>query len=294
MGTQAEGTVGPRWPPAVPGTWVVDLDGVVWLSGVAIDGSADAVARLRDAGYRVLFATNNSSPTLAEMCRRLERIGIDADPDDVVTAAQAAASLVPLHSVALVVGDEGLREALAQRGVTMVSAEDGFESDGVPIDAVVVGWTRTLDFDRLAAAATAVRRGATLIGTNEDPTHPTPDGLLPGSGALLAAVATAAETEPVVAGKPHGAMADLIIARASDACVVVGDRPATDGLLARRLGIAYALVLSGVTGAGGDGRGDGLWDGRGDGRPGTTDGHGVAAGADAVAADLATLVDGVV
>ena len=66
----------------------------------------------------------------------------------------------------------------------------------------------------VAAAASAVRGGAKLIGANEDPTHPTPTGLLPGTGALLAAVATAAETEPVVGGKPHRPMAELILARA--------------------------------------------------------------------------------
>ena len=94
-------------------------------------------------------------------------------------------------------------------------------------------------------------RGACLIGTNEDPTHPTPHGLLPGSGALLAAVATAAEAIPEVAGKPHRPTSDAIRARATDLTLVVGDRPSTDGALARQLGVPFALVLSGVTGADG-------------------------------------------
>jgi len=94
-----------------------------------------------------------------------------------------------------------------------------------------------------------VRAGARLIGTNEDPTHPTPHGLSPGCGALLAAVATAAETTPEVAGKPHLPTADAIKARATDLTMMVGDRPSTDGALATQLGIPFALVLSGVTGA---------------------------------------------
>jgi ribonucleotide monophosphatase NagD (HAD superfamily) len=118
-----------------------------------------------------------------------------------------------------------------------------------PADAVVVGWTRSFTFDNISVAARTVREGARLIGTNEDPTHPTPHGLVPGCGALLAAVATAAETAPEVAGKPHRPTADAIRARASDLSVMVGDRPSTDGALATQLGIPFALVLSGVTGA---------------------------------------------
>jgi 4-nitrophenyl phosphatase len=117
---------------------------------------------------------------------------------------------------------------------------------------VVVGWTRGFTFDGVAAAATAVRGGARLVGTNEDPTHPTPDGLLPGAGSILAAVATAAETVPEVAGKPHAPTAEAVKERVppGELRVMVGDRPATDGALAAQLGIPFALVFSGVTPAG--------------------------------------------
>ena len=131
---------------------------------------------------------------------------------------------------------------------------DAVVVDDGPADAVVVGWTHEFDFDRLARAAATARGGAQLIGTNDDPTHPTPDGLQPGCGALLAAVATAAGTTPLVAGKPYEAMIGLIRQRADDVTVVVGDRPSTDGTLARRLGAPFALVLSGVTASGDDAR----------------------------------------
>jgi glycerol 3-phosphatase-2 len=221
------------------GTWVIDLDGVVWLADQAIPGSADAVARLRRAGRGVVFATNNASPTVAELRRRLAKAGIDAEPEEIVTSAQAAASMLEPGTTAVVCGDDGVLEALAARGVSVVAQG--------PADAVVVGWTRRFDFDLMATAATAVRQGARFIGTNEDPTHPTPDRLLPGSGAILAAVATAAQATPEVAGKPHGPMVALVQARAPDAVVMVGDRPSTDGALAGRLGLPFALVRTGVT-----------------------------------------------
>jgi glycerol-1-phosphatase len=117
---------------------------------------------------------------------------------------------------------------------------------------VVVGWTRTFTYDDIAAAADAIRAGARLIGTNEDPTYPTPDGLLPGGGSILAMVATASGATPEVAGKPHPPTASAIAARADDVRVMVGDRPSTDGALATQLSVPFALVLSGVTGKGDD------------------------------------------
>ncbi len=222
-----------------PPTWVVDLDGVVWLAEQPIAGSADAVSRLRRHGVRVVFATNNAAPTVAELLTRLSRAGIEAEPEDLVTSAQAAASMLVPGSTAFACAEGGVVEALTRRGVVVVQSG--------PADAVVVGWTRRFDFELLADAATLVRRGARFIGTNEDPTHPTPTGLLPGSGALLAAVATAAQATPEVAGKPHAPMVDLIRQRAPEVSLIVGDRPSTDGALARRLGAPFALVRSGVT-----------------------------------------------
>src|SRR5690606_22816267 len=113
--------------------------------------------------------------------------------------------------------------------------------------AVLVGLHFDFDYDRLRQAASAVRGGARLIGTNDDPTYPTPEGLLPGGGSLLAAVAVASEAEPTIAGTPHEPMAALVQARLGEDGTVVGDRPDTDGVLARALGFRFALVLSGST-----------------------------------------------
>jgi glycerol 3-phosphatase-2 len=243
-----------RLPHATDGSvWVVDLDGVVWLTEEPIHGAGDAVRLLRSAGARVLFASNNSSPTIADLLARLDAAGIDAEPGDVVTSGQAAASMLEAGDRALVVGDEGIMEALSARGVHATRAADvagdlaGTGAPGAVPDAVVVGLTTRFDYEVLARAAAAVRAGARLIGTNDDATLPTPDGPRPGAGAILAAVATASGETPVVAGKPHPPLAALITARVGRAAAVVGDRPSTDGGLARRLGVPFALVLSGVT-----------------------------------------------
>ena len=220
-------------------TWALDLDGVLWRGAAPIPGAAEAVARLRARGTRVVFVTNNSAGTVAEQLAKLDRMGVPAPAEDLITSAQAAAGLLPPGSSALTCAGPGVREALADRGVRVV--------DEGPADAVVVGWHRDFDFDGLARAADAVRAGARLIGTNEDATYPTPDGLLPGAGSILAAVACASGAVPEVAGKPHGPMLRLVAGRVGEVAVVVGDRASTDGALARGLGARFALVLSGVT-----------------------------------------------
>jgi len=219
--------------------WILDLDGVVWLAGDAIPGAVDAIARLRDSGERVCFVTNNSSQRVGDQEAKLATFGIPAD-GDVLTSAMAAALLLQPGQTALVCAGDGVDEALERRGVHTVREGDA--------DAVIVGFHLDFDYERLRAAHAAVRHGAQLIGTNDDATYPTPDGPIPGGGAILAAVSTACGIAPTVAGKPYAPMAGLVRELAGDGPhVVVGDRPSTDGLFAVTLGAPFGLVLSGVT-----------------------------------------------
>jgi HAD superfamily hydrolase (TIGR01450 family) len=220
--------------------WVLDLDGVVWLAGTPIPGSPEAVSRLHAAGETVAFVTNNSGPTLEEYVAMLARAGVAIDAGELVTSAQAAASVLPSDSRAAVVGGAGLHEALEARGVEVVPAGDH-------PDAVVVGRSLQLDFAELAAAAGAIRDGARFLATNTDATFPTGHGLEPGAGALIAYLQVGSGRQAEVAGKPYRPAADLLRARFGPPGVVVGDQPATDGTFATLLGVDFDLVLSGVT-----------------------------------------------
>ena len=222
--------------------WILDLDGVVWLADDVIPGVPEAVARLREGGHTLLFLTNNSSRKVSDLVQKFDRMGIPVEADEIVSSAQAAATMLEPGSVALVCAGDGVREALDARGVKMVDEGDA--------DAVVVGFHKEFDYQRLNAAYQALRGGARLIGTNDDTTYPTPDGPIPGGGALLAAGAAAGGVEPEVAGKPYQPMADAVRERVGDRAddgIVVGDRPDTDGLIAKRLGLPFALVFTGVT-----------------------------------------------
>ncbi len=227
-----------------------DLDGVVWRGENPIKGSAAAVTAMRSAGLRVAFLTNNSSGRVQDNLARLAAAGVAADPDDLVTSAQAAAALLaPDHTRGtrvLASAGPGVIEALEAEGFQVV---DEVVAD---LGAVVVGWHRTFDFERLRRAADGVRSGARFVATNLDPTYPAADGLLPGAGSIVAAVATAGGRSPEVAGKPEAAMAGLVRARYRNPVVMIGDRPSTDGAFAAALGVPFALVLSGVAGSAGE------------------------------------------
>jgi 4-nitrophenyl phosphatase len=222
-------------------SWALDLDGVVWLAEEPIAGAADAIDRLRARGDEVVFVSNNSHPTVADYVAKLARHGIAAE-GDVITSAMAAAHLVQAGERVLVWGGPGVREAVASRHAAVVDDGDA--------DAVLVGFHREFTYDRMRIAATAVRRGARLLATNDDATYPTPDGPIPGAGSILAGIETATGVRATVAGKPHSPIVELVRERLGPVGTVVGDRADTDGRFARALGYRFVLVLSGVTGTG--------------------------------------------
>lgn len=230
-------------------TWVLDLDGVVWRGDQLIPGSDRAVQSLLDRGDHVVFCTNHAHAPSSK-AERLAAMGVPSCP--VITSAEAAAARCDAGERVLVMGDRSLVELLIEVGLDAV---DVFAvPDGVPLDgisSVVVGATSQWDRSRVGMVADAIRGGARFLATNDDPTFPVtgPQGprLLPGNGALVAAVATASGVEPEVTGKPHSATAEVIVARHGPVDVVIGDKPETDGGLAVELGARFGLVLSGVT-----------------------------------------------
>jgi glycerol-1-phosphatase len=226
-------------------TALLDLDGVVYVGPNAIDGVAEALAEVRRRGMRTAFVTNNASRTPEAVAAHLRELGVEATADDVVTSAQAAATLVlglvGVGAGVLVVGGEGLREALIERDIRPVTSADDAA-------AVVQGFATDLDWQSLAEGTYAVRRGLPWIATNLDSTVPTPRGLAPGNGALVGVIARTTGLSPIaVAGKPELALHQEAMRRtgARDP-LVVGDRLDTDIEGANRAGVASLLVFTGV------------------------------------------------
>jgi glycerol-1-phosphatase len=225
---------------------LLDLDGVVYVGDAAVPGVADALHRARRAGMRLAFVTNNAARPPTAVADRLNRLGVAAEASEVITSAQTAAHYLserlPAGAAVLVVGTDGLTEALRERGLRPV-----FSADDAP-QAVVQGYSPTLSWSALAEGAVAIERGVLWVATNLDATVPSARGLLPGNGSLVAALRHATGATPVATGKPEPTMHRETVERtAAQTPLVVGDRLDTDIEGAHAVGCPSLLVLSGVT-----------------------------------------------
>ncbi len=197
---------------------------------------------LEAAGFAILFVTNNSTRTPEVTAARIGSLtGYHAEPRQVIGSAQAAVSLLAAGAgPVLVVGGAGIRQALADGG--FIETEDPKAAA-----AVIVGLDTSISYEKLRDAVVAVRSGARFVATNTDATYPTPDGLWPGAGSMVAAIAVASGTQPEIAGKPHAPIRELIHRRLEPGPVwVVGDRLETDLAMAQAEGWTSVLVLTGV------------------------------------------------
>jgi HAD superfamily hydrolase (TIGR01450 family) len=231
--------------------FLVDLDGVVWRGEEAIAGAAETIEILRGSGKRVVFVTNNASRSPREYAVKLMRQRIPTDPSDVVTSAHAVVE--QLRSLRLHRGDRvhvcaapGLAQVLRGHGFTpTVQTQD--------VKALVVAWNPRLTFEDLRRAADLARTGMPFIGANRDATYPSESGLLPGTGAILAAIETASGRSATVVGKPQPGVIRIALHRAEvdpSRALFIGDRPDSDVAGARAAGVPVALVLTGVTSEG--------------------------------------------
>jgi HAD superfamily hydrolase (TIGR01450 family) len=224
---------------------LLDLDGVLYLGPEPVPHAAAALAQARSEGMRLAFVTNNASRRADVVAAHLTELGISAEPDDVVTSAQAAARYLAERldagAAVLVVGTEGLAEEVEAVGLRPVRQAAGAQ-------AVVQGLAPTTSWQDLAEAALAIHGGALWVAGNRDATYPTEHGPVPGNGAFVAALEVATGRSPHVVGKPepelHRASVERVRARRP---LVVGDRLDTDVLGARRNGTDSLLVLTGVT-----------------------------------------------
>ncbi len=227
--------------------WLIDLDGVIYRGDQLLAGAPEFVAALREEKVPFLFLTNNSSRTPEQYAERLSRMGIPAGPQDFYTSSQATAEYLRREAQPgipiFVIGMDGIRQALEKAGfrITQDPSEAAY---------CVVGYDNRVTYHDLAQAARAVYAGAQLIGTNPDPTLPVEDGFIPGAGAILAAIATAAGVTPLVIGKPEPTMLSLALERLgvpAERAAIVGDRLNTDVAGGLRVGLFTVLVLTGST-----------------------------------------------
>ncbi len=226
---------------------MLDLDGVVYIGPEAVPGAPEHLGKAAASGMHLAYITNNAARPPDVVAAHLADLDIPVSAGDVVTSAQAAARLLaeqlPPRAPVYVIGGAGLVQALREQGLTPVQ-----EIADQPV-AVVSGFSRDLRWGTVVDGAILVRRGLPWVATNTDMTVPTPEGAGPGNGVLVGLVATFAEVEPVVAGKPKAPLFEETLLRVGgERPLVVGDRLDTDIAGAVNAGYDSLLVLTGVTG----------------------------------------------
>lgn len=226
---------------------LLDLDGTLYRGPEVIEGGPKALAPNGDSAQRLVYVTNNAARGPGAVAGHLAELGYPASTDDVVTSAQAAARMVAEQLApgdhVLVVGTDDLAAEIAARGLVPIR-----RFGDIPPVAVVQGHSPTTAWPDLAEAAYALRAGALWVAANTDRTLPNERGLAPGNGSMVAALRTASDREPLVAGKPYAPLMENALERAGTrAALVVGDRLDTDIEGANGLGLDSLLVLTGVS-----------------------------------------------
>ena len=233
---------------------VFDLDGVLFRGETVISEAPRCIERLRSQGVRVAFLTNNSSQPRSVYVAKLTRMGMPCVEGEIVTSASISAwylsrELAGNASTVFAVGGPGIRDEMNRVGIAVRSVADPEERD-IECDYVVVGLDRDFRYETLLRAQQCILRGARFVATNRDTQYPTETGVIPGGGSIVAAVAAAAEVEPITVGKPEPYGLRLLMDRyglPAEAVQMIGDRPDTDILCANRCGVPSVLVLTGVT-----------------------------------------------
>jgi 4-nitrophenyl phosphatase len=235
-------------PPNIK-SLIIDMDGVIWKSDAPIGDLKSIFGRILERGLKFVFATNNGTRTPEEYRKRLAEFGVPVEPWQVVTSAMGIAFVLagkfPPGTKVFMIGEDGIRQALEEKGFEILSLENAPQAQ-----AVVMGIDRGITFQKVAEAALLVRAGIPFYSTNTDKTFPTPRGEIPGSGAWVSVITTATGIDPIVAGKPFPYLMDLSLERLGTSktdSLVVGDRLETDIAAGQAVGCPTALVLSGVS-----------------------------------------------
>lgn len=222
------------------------MDGVLWQDSQPLVDLPTIFSTIMKRGWKVTLATNNATLSVEQYLQKLHGFGVSLAPEQIVNSSMAVVHYLshryPHGGNVYVIGEEGLLKTLS---------ESDFHHGEKPVLAVIVGMDRQITYEKLRQATLLIRSGIPFIGTNPDKTFPTPEGLVPGTGALIAALEAATSIQPILVGKPSPEMYLAAMERmgvSPSTTLVVGDRLETDIAGGQQLGCRTGLVLSGVTG----------------------------------------------
>jgi 4-nitrophenyl phosphatase len=222
---------------------IIDMDGVLYLGDQPMRCLPEFFAFLRERKIQFILATNNSTRTSQEYVAKLARMGVQVSPEEILVSGQAAARYLareyPRGTRVHVFGMPSLKQAMIEEGFILADED---------VELVVASMDREITYEKLKRAVLLIRNGARFIATNLDPTNPTEEGQLPGTGSMIAALETASGVKPTAIGKPEPIMYQLAMEQMgalAETTAAIGDRIDTDILGGKRAGLSTICVLSG-------------------------------------------------
>jgi 4-nitrophenyl phosphatase len=225
---------------------IIDMDGVLWRGNEPLPGLQEFFVFLRERDITFVLATNNSTSTPRQYVKKLASMAVSVSPNAIMTSGQATARALareyPAGTRVHVFGSAALREAMEEEGFTLADEN---------VAVVVASMDFDVTYEKLKRAALLIRQGAEFVATNLDPTRPTDEGIVPGTGALIAALQAGSGTTPRAIGKPEPTMFELAMAQMGaepETTATIGDRLDTDILGGQRAGMIAICVLSGSSG----------------------------------------------
>lgn len=232
--------------------FLIDMDGVVYVGEIPIEGSPDTIMHLKNNRKSVLFLTNDPRKSSSEYADKLRNIGIEANSQDVITSAMAIAHHISgeynklADMTAYAIGSNALKKQIKETGLKIVVGEEAKKAD-----FVILGGHPDFHYNEMKLATLAIRNGAHFYATNRDPAYPSDEGHVPATGAMLASIEVASGKEAIVAGKPENIIFDVALIEHGledrEGLVMIGDRLDTDILGGNNAGMSTILVLSGST-----------------------------------------------
>lgn len=221
------------------------MDGVLWRENDPIGDLNVIFSGFQKAGLKVIMATNNATRTPAQYVKKLTEMGAEVREEQIINSAMGVAYLLKKRFP-----QGGPVYAIGEIGLTTALSDAGFTQSDQPGLAVIGSMDREISFWKLKKATLFIRSGIPFYFTNPDRTFPTPEGIIPGAGSILAALEASTDVSPIIAGKPSTTLFDFALERLgvkAEETLVVGDRLETDILGGQRAGCKTALVLSGIS-----------------------------------------------
>lgn len=227
--------------------FLLDMDGTLYLDGMLFEGTLPFLEKVREAGGKCLFLTNNSSKSADAYIEKLQRMGINAVPDDFVTSVQVAAEYLLKHCadrLIYVCGTMSLKSELQARGLRVT--EDCVKE----VSCLLCGFDTELTFRKLDDCCRLLtqKKDLVFLATNPDWVCPTAYGYVPDCGSVCEMLFRATGRKPTVLGKPQPYMVEMALEKTGytpEQCLLIGDRLYTDIACAQNAGIDGAFVLSG-------------------------------------------------